>query len=99
LIRWLLAGLAAVLLAALVAAAWLVSTEAGLRHAVAFVSSIGPVTIRLEGARGRLMGPLRIDVIEVGHPQASIRVTGFEADYEPLEILAGRISAEAARIE
>ena len=97
-VRWLLAGFVAVLLALLVAAAWLVSTEAGLRHAVALASSVGPVKIRLEGARGRLMGPLLIDAIHVEHPRASIEVTGFEADYEPLEILAGRISAEGARV-
>ena len=97
-VRWLLAGFAAILLAVLVAAAWLVSTEAGLRHAVAFASSVGPVKIRLEGARGRLMGPLLIDAIHVEHPRASIDVAGFEADYEPLEILAGRISAEGARV-
>jgi translocation and assembly module TamB len=97
-VRWLLAGIAAAVLVALAGAAWLVSTEAGLRRAVALVESVGPVTIRLTGARGRLMGPLDIDAIEVEHPRASIRVTGFAADYEPLEILAGRISAEGARI-
>jgi translocation and assembly module TamB len=97
-VGWLLAGFAAVLLTLLLAAVWLVSTEAGLRHAVALASSIGPVKIRLEGARGRLMGPLLIDAIHVEHPRASIRITGFEADYEPLEILAGRISAEGARV-
>ena len=28
-----------------------------------------------------------------------VRISGFEADYEPLEILAGRISAEGVRID
>jgi translocation and assembly module TamB len=97
-IRWLLAGFAAILLVAILAAAWLVTTEAGLRRAVTFVESIGAMTIRVEGASGRLMGPLRIAALDIKHPRASIRVTGFEADYEPLEILAGRISAEGARI-
>jgi len=97
-VRWLLAGIAAVLLAALLAATWLVTTEAGLRRAVALAESLGTVKIRLEGARGRLIGPLNVDVIEVEHPRASIRVTGFAADYEPLEILAGRISAEGAQV-
>ncbi len=98
LVLWLLAGIASVVLVAIAAAAWLVSTEAGLRRAVSLAESFGPVKIRLTGARGRLMGPLDIDVIEVEHARASIRVTGFTADYEPLEILAGRISAEGARI-
>ncbi len=97
-VRWLLAVFAGVLLAALLAVTWLVTTEAGLRRAVTFAESLGTVTIRLEGARGRLIGPLHIDAIELEHPRASIRVSGFEADYEPLEILAGRISAEGVSI-
>lgn len=97
-VRWLVAGIAAILLAAILAFTWLVTTEAGLRRAVTFVESIGAVTIQVEGASGRLMGPLRIGVIRIEHPRASILVTDFEADYEPVEILAGRISAEGARI-
>lgn len=97
-VRWLVAGVAAIFLAVLLAAAWLVTTEAGLRRAVTFVESIGAVTIRVEGASGRLMGPLRLADVSIEHPRALIRVTGFEADYEPLEILAGRIAAEDVRI-
>ena len=74
-VRWLFVGIAAIFLVALLATAWLVTTEAGLRRAVTFVESIGAVTIRVEGASGRLMGPLRIAVIDVEHPRASIRVT------------------------
>ena len=97
-LRWLLAGIALLLVAALLAGTWLVTTEAGLRRAVALAESLGTVEIRLEGARGRLIGPLNIDVITIDHPRASIRVDRFHADYEPLELLAGRISAEGARI-
>ena len=56
------------------------------------------VKIRVEGASGRLIGPLRIASIEIDHPRATIHIAGFEADYEPLEILAGRISAEGVRV-
>jgi translocation and assembly module TamB len=97
--RWLLAGLATLVIVAAIAATWLVTTEAGLRRAVALAESIRTVRIRIEGARGRLIGPLSIAAVEIEHPRASIRVAGFEADYEPLEILAGRISAEGTRID
>ncbi|MGH8242190.1 MAG: translocation/assembly module TamB domain-containing protein [Steroidobacteraceae bacterium] len=93
-----LAGVAAALLAAIVAVAWLVTTEAGLRKAVSLVESVGAISIRVEGASGRLIGPLRIDAVEIDHPRAAIRIAGLQADYEPLEILAGRLSAEGARI-
>jgi translocation and assembly module TamB len=97
-ILWPLSILAALLLVAAVAVTWLVTTEAGLRRAVTLVESVGSVSIRVTGARGRLIGPLAIERVEIGHPRASIRIAGLEADYEPLEILAGRISAEGARI-
>ena len=74
------------------------TTEAGLRRAVTLVESVGSVSIRVEGASGRLIGPLVVDAVEIEHPRASIRITGLEADYEPLEILAGRISADGAKI-
>jgi translocation and assembly module TamB len=98
-LKWLLAGLAAFLVVFLGAFAWLVTTEAGLQRAVSMVGSVGTVTIRVEGARGRLIGPLVIDRIEIEHPRATIRVTGLSADYEPSELFAGRISVEAAVIE
>ena len=97
-VKWALAGFAALLLVVLLAATWLVTTEAGLRRAVTLVESVGSVTIRVEGASGRLIGPLVVDAVEIEHPRASIRIAGLEADYEPLEILAGRISAEGAKI-
>ena len=97
-ILWPLAILAALLLVAAVAVTWLVATEAGLRRAVTLVESVGSVRIRVTGARGRLIGPLAIEQVDIEHPRASIRIAGLEADYEPLEILAGRISAEGARI-
>ena len=97
-VRWLLAALATGLLAVIVLATWLVTTEAGLRRSVAIVESLDKVKIRIEGASGRLIGPLAITSIEIEHPRASIRIAGLQADYEPLEILAGRISAEAVRV-
>ena len=97
-VLWPLAMLAALLLVAAIAATWLVTTESGLRHAVTLVESLGSVRIRVTGASGRLIGPLAIGSVEIEHPRASIRISGLSADYEPLEILAGRISAEGARI-
>ena len=97
-VKWALAGLAALLLVVALAVTWLVTTEAGLRRAVTLVESVGAMSIRVEGASGRLIGPLVVDAVEIEHPRASIRIAGLVADYEPLEILAGRISAEGAKI-
>ncbi len=97
--RWVLATIAAFLVVAALAVTWLVTTEAGLRRAVALVESVGAVQVRVAGARGRLIGPLVVETIEIEHPRALVRIEGFEADYEPLEILAGRISAEGMRVQ
>jgi translocation and assembly module TamB len=98
-VRWLLATFAALLLVVALAATWLVTTEAGLRRAAAMAESVGTVELRVINARGRLIGPLAIEAIEIEHPRASVRIEGFAADYEPLEILAGRISAEGLRVD
>jgi translocation and assembly module TamB len=97
-VRWLLAGFAILLLVVIAFGTWLVTTEAGLTRAVALAESLGSVSIRVEGAAGRLIGPLHVARIAIEHPRASIRIAGLEADYEPLEILGGRISAENVRI-
>ena len=97
-VRWLLVALATGFLFAIVLATWIVTTEAGLRRAVLFVESLDAVKIHVQGASGRLIGPLAIASIEIDHPRATIRIAGLKADYEPLEILAGRISAEGVRI-
>ncbi len=97
-VRWVVRALGAGLLLLAAAAAWLVTTEAGLRRVVAIAESLDTVKIRIGGAEGSLVGPLRIASIEIDHPRAKIRIAGFEADYEPLELLAGRISADGMRI-
>lgn len=98
-IRWLLASLALVFVVLFAGIAWLVTTEAGLAATVSALESLDGIRIRVEGAAGRLIGPLKIASLDIEHPRATIHIAGFEADYEPLEILAGRISAEGVRID
>ena len=97
-LRWLLLPLAVLLVLVAGAIAWLVTTEAGLATAISAAESLDSVRIRVDGASGRLIGPLGIERIEIEHPRATIRIAGFAADYDPLEILAGRISADGLRV-
>lgn len=92
--RWLLALTALAIVVSGLGIVWLVTTEAGLARAVALLESLDRVKIRVTGASGRLIGPLAAATIDIEHPRATIVITGFAADYEPSEILAGRISAE-----
>ena len=64
-VGWLLAGFAILLLLVMAFATWLVTTEAGLLRAVALAESLGSVSIRVEGASGRLIGPLHVSTIEI----------------------------------
>ncbi len=93
-VRWLLAAIAATVVIAGTGFTWLVTTEAGLVRAVALLESLDRVKIHVAGARGRLIGPLTADSIDIEHERATIRIERFAADYEPSEILAGRIAAE-----
>lgn len=94
-IRWLLALTALAIAVSGLGIAWLLMTEAGLARAVAMLESLDWVKIRVTGASGRLVGPLAAAAIDIEHPRATIRITGFAADYEPSEFLAGRIAAES----
>jgi len=93
-VRRTLAAAALVLVAAGAAFTWLVTTEAGLARTIAMLESLDRVKIRVAGARGRLIGPLTADGIDIEHERATIRIERFAADYEPSELLAGRIAAE-----
>jgi len=75
-----LGALALLLLALAGAVAWLLGTEAGLHRVLAAVEQAGPVTIRAEGARGSLAGPLAIDRLSIEHERVAITVSGLRAD-------------------
>jgi translocation and assembly module TamB len=95
--RWLLILASLIIAGAGAGATWLLTTEAGLARAVAMLESLDIVRIRVSGAHGRLIGPLQAESIVIEHQRATIRISGFEADYEPSGILVGRISAEHVR--
>jgi len=95
--RWLLVAVGVTLIVAIVGGTWLLTTEAGLVRAVATLESLDKVSIRISGASGRLIGPLSAEAIVIEHARATVRIAGFSADYEPSELLAGRVAAERVR--
>ncbi len=89
------------LLAGAAATAWLVTTEAGLVRAIALLEAQDTVRIRIDGAEGRLIGPLSAREVIIGHRRATIRITGLTADHEPLRLLGRTVAAaslHAARV-
>lgn len=88
-----LAGLGLVGLAG--AIAWLTFTQSGLDFAVAQAESLVPVHLRIQGARGRLAGPLAIHRFEFANERVEVVVTDLQADYEPSSLAWGSIAADA----
>ncbi|MBX3703502.1 MAG: translocation/assembly module TamB domain-containing protein [Steroidobacteraceae bacterium] len=97
LLGWLLAAVALVLAAAGAGIAWLVTTEAGLARAVALLESLDAVEIRVQGAGGRLVGPLRADAVAIRSPRVVVHIADLSLDYEPSGLLAVRIRARDIR--
>ncbi len=92
--KWLPALLLLLLGAMSSAIGWLLLTESGLAFAVGRLGELSSVQIEVEGARGRLAGPLDIERISLRHARADMVIEGLSADYEPSELLGGRIAAE-----
>lgn len=103
-LRYMLFGLAAVLLVLAVAAWWLLGTGSGARWALQQVSRITPVTIETPSVEGRLWGELRIEGLRASWPNGSVRVRHLRLDWEPRTLLIGRVGVnnlviEGARIQ
>lgn len=95
-LRRLLLAAAALIAAGIAGAlAWLTLTQSGLDRVVALVESLDGVHIRIDGARGRLAGPLQVDRFEFVDDGAEVVALGIAADYEPSSLAWGSIAADA----
>lgn len=59
---------------------WLLFTEPGLHRALALVEQLPIVTLRFEGARGSIVGPLEIDRIVVDHERVRVEARHLRTD-------------------
>jgi translocation and assembly module TamB len=86
------------------AAAWLVTTQAGLERGVALLESLENVEVRVEGATGRLAGPLAVGRLHLRAARVTVDAEGIRAEYGLTGLLFGRlrlesVTAASARIE
>ncbi len=77
---------------------WVCYTESGLRWLAARVTQVGNVRIRIDGAQGRLAGPLRASRVEIEQERAHIIVTDCRADLNLRDALLQTIHAEYLEI-
>lgn len=71
--------------------AWLVLTQPGLEAAAGLVARASGGTVRIEGVRGRLLGPLEFDRVEVMAGADRYLVEDVAIDWSPTELLQGRL--------
>lgn len=95
-------GLAAALLALGGAAGWAIGTESGLHAIVALAERALAGTLRIEGAEGRLAGPLRIARIAYDAPDIALHAADVALDWQASALLRGRLQVRrlaAARLD
>ncbi|MFN3983918.1 MAG: translocation/assembly module TamB domain-containing protein [Rhodocyclaceae bacterium] len=66
---------------------WLLATESGLRSAAAWAPRLTDGQVVVEGARGRLLGPLRIDTVRLERPDLRLRVEALDLAWQPSTLL------------
>lgn len=99
---WLVGGLIAVLVAvALVlgAAAWLLGTRSGLDAAIALGQRATDGALRIEGAQGRLLGPLKIDALHYHTEDLRLDLQTLELAWQPAALLGRKLVVDRLAVE
>lgn len=94
---------AAILLAVLLAGlGWLLFSSGGLSWAIAAAERASAGQLRIEGAQGRLVGPISAQTLSFDADQDRYTVHGLQLDWRPAALLSGRLeigTLSVARIE
>ncbi len=88
---------AAVALAAMLA--WLVATPSGLQFALSQARPWLPDGMRIESAEGRLIGPLRVDGVELRLDPMTMRIQRIDLEWAPSALLAGEVHVRDLAVE
>lgn len=100
---WWLGAAGGLILAALGGTgAWLLGTQSGLDRALAFAHSKLDGAVQLEGARGRLLGPLQVDRLRYHSADLQVAVEDVELQWRPASLFSRDVSIarlSAARVD
>lgn len=97
--KWLLGGLALLLVALLAAAAWLLGTEPGLRWAAARAQAAAEGKLKLEGVRGALVRDITISLLQFRHEDTQVEMRNAALRIELLAFLGQRVGIRHLRSE
>ncbi|MBI4985043.1 MAG: translocation/assembly module TamB domain-containing protein [Rhodocyclales bacterium] len=96
--RALLATLVSLLLTAAGAAAWLLCAESGLTWAAATLARLSNDAVRIEGARGRLVGPLTLARVDIAAGAARYSAHDVALRWTPRALVDGVLAIDALHV-
>jgi translocation and assembly module TamB len=97
-LRWTVALLAAAVVVAVSAVAWLLGTQAGLNRVSAWMPGLTGGQVELEGAEGRLAGPLSIKQLRVRTETLQLDADMLTLDWSPWSLLRGVLSVDTLEL-
>jgi translocation and assembly module TamB len=92
----------AIVFALAVAASWLLFSQAGLQRASNWVTWVSDDAVHIEGARGRLFGPLSLERLSIESAGNRYILDGLELAWNPMALFDGLLEIhrlKAARVE
>lgn len=91
---WIAAGVLVPAAALIGAGGWLLGTESGLQAAVGLGARATGGALEVEGARGRLLGPLRVEALRYRTPELALELRALELAWRPGALLARRLQVD-----
>ena len=89
---WLLGLPLLVLLLALLALGFLISTETGLHGLLALAERAAPGQLSVGAVSGRLLGPLRIENLRYQDGPLQLTLAGVDLDWQPIDLFSGELN-------
>lgn len=89
----------ALLGAGIIAASWLLTTEAGLQWAYAQLRERVPGTLEVKALAGRLAGPLELHGLDYQNDALEARVEHARLNWSPLALLVARLEIEELTVD
>ena len=80
------------------AAGWLLATESGLRALVSASERFAGETVSVTGARGRVLGALEVERVDVTLPTVRVSIEALSLDWTPSALLSGRVDIAHLRV-
>ncbi|WP_349251927.1 translocation/assembly module TamB domain-containing protein [Azoarcus sp. L1K30] len=74
---------------------WGIATESGLKALARLARSAAPGNLTLGEVRGRLIGPLEVDLLALHTPDLALRLETLALEWTPWDLLSGRVAVSS----